>query len=112
MGRHMLAVLVGVMLVLGVSTAFAEEPQLSEQAVLKAWGQAQTEVAQLTDTAKVGGMRGGQVLTDEDLDQVNAAGLRFSGITNQNGVFGLIVQTPSCHVLIGICNPQIKPASQ
>ena len=106
MGKHMLFALLSGLLVFGMATAFAEEPQLTDQAVLQAWGQAQTEVSQLTDTATLGGMRGGQVLTDEDLDQVNAAGLRISGITNQNNVFGLIVQTPSCHVIIGICNPR------
>jgi hypothetical protein len=77
MGRHILAALLGGLLVLGVSTAFAEEPQVSDQEILKAWGQAQTDVQQIADAATPELNDGPQLLTDEDLDKVNAAGLGF-----------------------------------
>ena len=79
MGRHILAALLGGMLVLGVSSAFAEELQVSEQDLvqtqLNAQLKAQKQLHQLFDaTTPEGETRKPQMLTDEELDQVNAAG--------------------------------------
>jgi hypothetical protein len=41
MGKHILAALLGGLLVVGVSIAFVEEPQLTDYEVLQAWGQTQ-----------------------------------------------------------------------
>jgi hypothetical protein len=80
MGKHILAALLGGLLLVGVSAAFAEEPQLSDEEVLQAWGQAQTEVQQIADAATAKLKPGPQLLTDEDLDKINAAGLRGFGL--------------------------------
>ena len=77
MGRHILAVLLGGILVIGVSTALAEEPQPSDQEVLKAWGQTQMEVQQISETVAPEWTHGPQLLTDEDLAQVTGAGWGF-----------------------------------
>ncbi len=87
MGRHILFAVLSGLLVLGMSTAFAEEPQLSDQEILKAWGQAQTEVQQLSEATT----RGTQLLTDEDLDEIGAGFLGGSfeytkRIVSNNGV--------------------------
>jgi len=61
MGRLILAILLGGMIVVGVSTAFAEEPQLSDQAVLQAWGQTQMAVepiSEATTQERTRGLRG------------------------------------------------------
>ena len=88
MGKHILFALLSGLLVLGMSSAFAEEPQLSDQEILKAWGQAQQEdVQQISEVTGFKGNQGPQVLTDEDLDQVNAAGLI---ITNYSTHFAII----------------------
>jgi len=83
MGKHILVALLGGLLVVGVSAAFAEEPQLTDQEVLQAWGQTQIEVEQITE-----GKRGLNLLTDEELDQINAAGI-LDSVTHHFG-FGNI----------------------
>ena len=85
MGKHILFAVLSGLLAMGMSTAFAEEPQLSDQEILKAWGQGQTEVQQLSEA---GTLEGKQLLTDEGLDEVNAAG--FPVITNQASHFAFL----------------------
>ncbi len=70
MGKHIFAALLGGLLVVGVSAGFAEEPQLTDYEVLQAWGQTEIEVEQITE-----GQRGLHLLTDEELDEINAAGI-------------------------------------
>ena len=88
MSKTILFVLLGGLLVLGMSTAFAEDSQLTDQEILKAWGQAQAEVQDTTEA----NVTGKQTLTDADLDDIDAAGLfsfsgaRTYGIINNNGV--------------------------
>ena len=105
MGKHMLFALLSGLLILGLSTAFAEEPQPSDQEILKAWSQVQTDVEQIAKVATLE-RKGFKPMTDENLDEITAAG--FALITNQNNVFGLVVNTGSCQVLIGVCNPRMK----
>ena len=72
MGKHILVALLGGLLVVGVSTAFAEEPRPADQEVLKAWGQIQGEVKVNSDSFRSTRMRGLQPLTDEELEQIDA----------------------------------------
>jgi hypothetical protein len=51
--------------------AFSEEPQLTDQEVLKAWGVVSMEVQQMY---KPSTLEEKQLLTDEELDQINAGG--------------------------------------
>ena len=75
MGRHILFALLSGLLVMGLSTAFAEGPQLSDQAVLQAWGQTQMAAEQVSDPLTPEGPRGLKPLTDEELQQIAGAGM-------------------------------------
>ncbi len=106
MGKHILFALLSGLLVLGMSSAFAEEPQLSDQEILKAWGQGQTDVQQISEPATLERNDGPQMLTDKDLDKVDAAGIRkigFAVITNKYNTFAAIANTGNCQALVGIC---------
>jgi len=81
MGKTILLVLLGGLLVLGMSTAFAEEQQLSDQETLKAWGQVQTDAKQISEAATLQLKQGPQALSDEELDQLTAG---------WSGAFGII----------------------
>jgi len=72
MGRLILAALLGGILVVGVSTAFAEEPQVSAQEVLQAWGQAQMAVEPISEATTQERTRGLKPLTEEELEQTVA----------------------------------------
>ena len=72
MGKPILVALLGGLLVVGVSTAFAEEPQPADQEILKAWGQIQGEVEVSSDSFRSTPMRELQPLTDEELEQIDA----------------------------------------
>ena len=72
MGRHILAALLGGLLVVGVTTAFAEEPQLTDQEILKAWGQTQVEVEPISEATRHERTRGLKPLTDEELEHTVA----------------------------------------
>ena len=63
-----------------MSNAFAEEPQFSDQEIVKAWGQAQTEVQEMVPATT----KGKQLLTDENLDEITAAGA-WGLLTNTQG---------------------------
>ncbi len=71
---HLLGALLGGILLLGVSPTFAEGPELSDQVVLEAWGQSQMEVQPISQPSTLERTQGPQLLTDEELDQVNAGG--------------------------------------
>ena len=74
MGKHLLTLLLGGFLALGVSTAFAEEPPASDQEILKAWGvtmEANPEDSFLLATESRPGLT---PLTDESLDAITGAG--------------------------------------
>ena len=106
MGKGIFLVLLSGFLMLGLSSAFAEEPGLTDQAILKAWGQVQTDVQQISEPVTLERNDGPQMLTDKDLDKVNAAGMRrfgFAVITNQYNTFAAIANTGNCTALIGIC---------
>ena len=107
MGKHILFALLSGLLVLGMSSAFAEEPQLSDQEILKAWGQGQTE---LTDATKVTTLErnGLKPLTDADLDEINAAGFKFAIITSNYDTIAAIANTGNCVALIGVCSQGVK----
>ena len=75
---HMLVVWFCVVLVLGVSLAFAEDPYLTDQEVLQAWGQIQSLEKTFSDPVTLSHTRGHQKLTDEELDKVNAGGFAAS----------------------------------
>ena len=72
MGKHILVAVFGSMLVLGASTVFGEEPQLTDQELLKAWGQAlvKVEPISLSTTPKIRGRIAS--LTDESLESISA----------------------------------------
>ncbi len=72
--QHMLVALLGGILLLGVSPAFAEGPELSDQEVLQAWGQSQMEVQPNSQPSTRKRTQGPQLLTEEELDRVNAGG--------------------------------------
>lgn len=65
-----LAALLSGMMVVGVSPAFAEEPQPTAQEVLKAWGQAQMEVEQFSKATTLERTHGLKPLTAEELQQI------------------------------------------
>ncbi len=75
MGKHMLTALFSGLLVVGVATAFAEEPQMSDQEVLKGWGVTtgvkHDGAGQLAAELKPGLTP----LTDESLEEITGAGL-------------------------------------
>ncbi|MDX1411503.1 MAG: hypothetical protein R3351_05060 [Nitrospirales bacterium] len=78
MVKHILPALVGGLLVLGVSTAFAEEPQMSDQEILRAWGV--VPMAEEPDSASiVTELNPGLTsLSDESLDDITGAGVGVS----------------------------------
>lgn len=86
MSRPILAGLLGAVLVFGVWTAFAEEPSMSDQEILKAWGVPVTGdhvTAPLAFELKPGLTP----LTDETLDEITGAGMGFVPL-------GAVVPTP------------------
>ncbi|MDX1411504.1 MAG: hypothetical protein R3351_05065 [Nitrospirales bacterium] len=86
--KPILAILLGGLLLLGFSPAFAEEPQLSDEQILQAWNQAPANVKPLAEAAPSTGAEGLQILSDEDLDKINAAGLADLGsIAGQKAIW-------------------------
>jgi len=83
----MLVGLLGGILLLGVSPAFAEGPQLSDQVVLKAWGQTQMAVEPISELLTPERTRGLTPLTDEELDQITGAGFGPVDIGAKQAVF-------------------------
>lgn len=75
MGKHFLVALLGGLLVVGVSTAFADEPQLTDEEVLQAWGQVQTDVKMLADATTPKPTREFTPLTDAELQEISGAGV-------------------------------------
>ena len=121
MGKTILFVVLGGLLVLGMSPAFAEDPQLSDQEILKAWGQVKTDVKEVAEVAALE-RKGLTPMTDENLDTITAAGhfeFDWSIFTNKFDTFALIGKASSpvagggevsCKFLIGSCSntPKIK----
>ncbi len=94
--QHMLVALLGGILLLGVSPAFAEGPQLSDQEVLKAWGQSQMEVKQISQPSTLEGTQGPKMLTDEELDEVNAGGFAdYTSVRNSTILMSPLVTAPA-----------------
>jgi hypothetical protein len=81
MGRTILLVLLGGLLVVGVSAPFAEAPQLSDQEILKAWKQVRTDVEETSEAntpeieLAMEMENGPKALTDEELGQIPGAGV-------------------------------------
>ena len=75
MSKLMLTALFSGLLVVGVATAFAEEPQMSDQEVLKAWG-VPTEVRHDGGVRLASELKPGLTpLTDDSLEEITGAGL-------------------------------------
>ena len=70
MGKHILAGLLGGILVMGFSTVYAEGPQFSEQELIMPDMAGQ----QLSDATTSEQNHGPQLLTDEELAQITGAG--------------------------------------
>ena len=86
--KPILAIMLGGLLLFGFSPVFAEEPQLSDEQILQAWNQNQTNVKPLAEAATSRGTESLQVLTDEELDEINAAGLGDLGsFAGQKGIW-------------------------
>lgn len=79
MVKPILGILLGGLLILGFSPAFAEEPLLSDEQILQAWNQTPTQVEPLMEAATPTRTEGLQMLTDDELDKINAAGLEGLG---------------------------------
>ena len=90
MGKHILVILIMGLLVFSVSAALAEDNQSMDQDMLNAQMEAQGEFQDFIESTDGDRNSGKQVLTDEDLEEVSAAGWRFSIITNQNKGFAVI----------------------
>jgi hypothetical protein len=73
MGKFIITGLLSGILVMGISTAYAGGPLPSELDLLTA----QEGVQQTSDFTTIEPKNGPQLLTDEDLDQINAAGFGF-----------------------------------
>ena len=87
----MLVSLLGGILLLGVSPAFAEGPHLSDQDVLQAWGASQMEGKPISHPSTLKGTQGPQLLTDEDLDEVSAGGFaNYSSVQKSTMLNGLM----------------------
>ena len=74
MRKHMLTALFSGFLVVGVATAFAEEPSMSDQDVLKAWG-VSVPVEQAPMALYMELKPGLTPLTDDNLEDITGAGL-------------------------------------
>ena len=109
MGKTILLVLLSGFLMLGLSSAFAEEPTLSDLEVLKAWGQVQADVQEITVEAILE-KKGLKPLTDENLDEINAAGaFNFGCGAGSVLCFGETInigrsQTTTCAGVIANCS--------
>lgn len=71
MGRPILFALVIGLLVVGVHTVFAEDPQDFKHKAVPGQLKAQGEVPDLSDTTMLESNQGPHLLTDEELDNIN-----------------------------------------
>ena len=112
MGKHIFTTLSSGFLMTGAATAFTEQVQMSEQDVVQAELKAQTEVQQIPDATPPARTQGPRVLTDEELDQINPAGLFDFGKFSVKAalMFGCSLTCDTLHGLKNRIHPPQSPS--